>query len=450
MIGAFSQRLALVTRDLVTLSPVSYFVLVQTGQIQLIRASGRTQFDVLLDHKIAGHERDELTNFFSKMKSSPYYCGQPIGILLDNLQCFSFAKRYNGIQATTVRRILATLQREYAELRYILLKSNTETMFLAEGLDKEYLASLIRNVQVHGLRTAFITTLASYVTVTSRMMHGRTPSLSVIQLGHAPSSYLACDSEGNVVYGRTNAEETDVASQIEGFRRGVFGVDLPLKQILYTYSKSNQDYGITRRNAAALFRRGLSLDGQSKKLVIKPAGYRTATIMNTVANSLKLLLIVLSSAAILSGLVAGVTTALSGRPGATVSEYQLGYSRRLLLQQRLDSLQLAASHMASGRINAVSSAAAISLFCQEVPSGLFLNTLAIRYPGTDSMALEASGNARRESLVFRYNRILNDMARQHVVTLTSLRPEIVNSHGVPDTLLNFKFAMNIHEIVDRQ
>jgi hypothetical protein len=429
-------RLRRMIADLSNPASISYFILIHQNSFQFVRISGRC-LTVRPESSSESSESQNIASFLSQVVKGPLYYGQPIGLLLDSLQSFSFIKQYENSQTSKIRDDLKSLSTSGVVVNHVLRTGKDSTLVVAQGIDSEFLQGIVKTCNQVGLNLLYVSTLPAYLALNAKLLDRNTESLSEFLWSASQVGFLGSKADGTVCYVsiRSLAGEdhrTKIASLL-------FGHELaPTVSRFIAYPKK-QD-----KPLGSLFRRGHNIPRQDRILFKTAPTSRMARGTLVMSNSLKLLTGILATLLVVVCAFWLVYHPSNSPVSPAEEKYQTAYSDNLQLQRTVDSLNSATHHQPS-RKSAYSPAAVLSLFCQGKPGGLWLNGLTLKRFGADSVSVEASGMARNSQTVFGYQGEVSGLSKSLPLTVLSMHPEVVATGGQPDTVLSFKLGATIHE-----
>jgi hypothetical protein len=214
--------------------------------------------------------------------------------------------------------------------------------------------------------------------------------------------------------------------------------------ILYCTGETRTVPGIQVRRLNALFTGGIIR--QKDPSFIPEASWTShwAKLLPVVTNSLRLLTWILAVTGLLAALAAGLSNALVSGSDADVESFQRKHASRLVLEQRLDSLEAVESQLSRSLPVTMPAASIVGVFCQRRFKELFLRRISVSRTAMDSILAEIQGAAAEEATVFKYHNALAEFAHPIPIVVRSVLPEIVHERGSADTLTAFSFSMELH------
>lgn len=424
--------------DLITPRAVEYLVIAGSERVDLVRLTGSKKHKILRHFTSPENGDDILMSFLEEIKSFPEYFGQPLTILLDNDHTFIYAKRLDGTTPADLMTRLQLIRNDNLDLSCSVKESSHGRLFVAQGIEQDYLKAIGETITKNQLPVSLVSTLAGFLMMAAPVPLRGQPTIDMFDWGLGDLSYLAWDDGNSIVYGRERTQSG--SSALLDRLKESFKCEDDLTAVnQYQMSGSRHD---SQRNLACLLRRGL--DRKTGQLHKKVSSSRSAVVQSRTVNIAKLLVLVLGVSAILSGLVASTAAVISSVGSDVTSDYQQRYTVKLSLERKLDSLSTimetaSDTHPASNR-----SATFASLFCQKRLKGLYLTRLSIKHLTNDSVMIEVQGKTNRESSIFRYVDVINDLTSASRLEINAITPEVITKRTSADTLQTFMMSMKTH------
>src|SRR3989304_4023851 len=124
-----------VTRDLLSPTAKSFFILVNSGSTAFMRVSGGRSFTVLLRHNSSESPEEHFRQFCDQLGRAPCYYGQPVTVLLDNDQVFTYFKWLGTVRPSQIMEGLRIVQRDEAVISHTVLRSRGSRIFAVQGVN---------------------------------------------------------------------------------------------------------------------------------------------------------------------------------------------------------------------------------------------------------------------------------------------------------------------------
>ncbi len=446
MIGKSRSTGSLFFRDLSSLLPVSYVIMLDPSGAEFLRLTSKERPEILVRHSCCTNDVAQVRAFIAALAAGPCYFGQPVTVLIDNDRVFTYLKRLANLTPIQILNKLKFIQSEQFHFSYIVKQTSSGDLLICQAVAKDYLAAVDKAAAEHCVGVLGICTLAAFLA-----FHGQTPPLAsmVVHKYQWFPSYVTdiiFDDKDNIVFGSGISNNGRCASEpLSGRMARLYrSCDCDIETKQYEFRGKGRCDVPRGSDLGRLFKKGLRGIMRMNGLCIRTHSFRSMRVVAVAGNSARLLVLIAAMIAVLALAVAGAAAILAEGGDEAAARYQERYATKLVLTQKLDSLHRIEVTLLDKVPRPTNAAAIISAFCQKCPQGLFLTRLTMTTSDSDSTLVVVAGTAESESIIFDYHRAINELVLPNHLDINSIRPVSGTALTAGKTSLNFTMSMIIY------
>ncbi|MEW6413258.1 MAG: hypothetical protein AB1483_12435 [Candidatus Zixiibacteriota bacterium] len=424
-------------RDILYPLSIEYAILILNESIHLVRIGHRSKIDML--YRKDDSSTVSIQSFLRHICEKGLYYGQPLSILIDDRNSWSYIAKVGKGGMTVALERLRSLADAHLECRHRVIRDKGDTIFFAQSVEKTYLEELLCACAAENINVTGISTLPVALFSVPAILR-RQETIQTFELPDGTVSYIIDKIDKGVVLG--NSESSDLPSTISSLRNTFFEQpgQIPIETHVLNLS---QNRALDQKAFGPILKNALAGIPRLRQLAFKGKDSLFALALKVAINSAKLLTSILTVLFLALALVAATTGFMTSGNDDTIDIYQQHYSHKLELESTLDSLKHESAELVARGSGSFNNATVISAFCQRRISSAYLNRILIRNMAPDSSLVEIAGAANTENAVFRYHDLLSEAVKPYVLSVNAIKPEITNSRGAADTTITFKFTMKI-------
>jgi hypothetical protein len=394
------------------------------------------------------NETDEqvISVFLAHLKSSGYYFGQEITLLLPEPATYTMLKSQDKIDLDGLRKECSVLMHRETLQQVHSVGFGDKNYYVVSGLDGAYLAKIQAKLEDQGFLVSGVMSLSGFIL--ARMLDTRINLKSrrfAIILGKYMSFISLADYDQPIYYELMDNldDEPGSGGSLEQVIDSVSSGSLRIMPIFASSrrdanSQTYQSKNIQWNPLEKFFR--FSLKGPDraeftlKKLIPPMTKYGVIA-----ANSARLLNFTLVSLLILTSLVAITFSVIGNGSENLYNQYHEKLSQVYGVESELAMVESQISSLNTDHFSVTNFSAHLSVFCQKVPYDLCLTELHCQPTSIGNIQVIARGKARKETSVFRYKNILGEIATGIDFKIKSISRLAPNAVG-PDSLA-YRFVL---------
>jgi len=430
-------------RELLSLIPPEYLLLLEQDAVSLIRLSSRSRGEIIRSKRLTTVlTRKEITDLFGEMRQAGEYYGQPLTVVANRQENCTYARRVNKSDSAGIYARVRLLQQDNSELQTQMFQKHEDKIFVAQAFDKDLITFLCEALEEAGVYAERVISLSTVLIRDALNARGSANSIAFYRLPRGNTVYLIQDVKGNVFF--NNLESHKFSGGLEematSLRETFFGpgVDVEIDAIAETGEAGSS---IKHRPLAAALRRATRSSRKLGNLAMKTNLSRLAVAARIAVNSARLLAMVLGAAFILSALSAGITGLAAMSDEDSIETYQEFYGAKLSLERTRDSLLSVESQVSASRRPTRELAPVVSAFFQRKFNPLALTRIYVSNVSAESTFVEISGSAENEDIIFKYIDVVSPYVSPYNLNMSSMQPDIRNMRGASDTTVTFKLRI---------